>query len=76
MSGFIERFEIPEPVRFMEKGCNLPFQVSVKGAIYVDFYDEAAFGGTKEEQIEKMKAMAAPDAAAKVADELERICEK
>ena len=59
MPGFIERFEIPEPVRFMENGCNLPFQVSVKGAIYVDFYDEAAFGTTKEEQIEKMKTMAA-----------------
>ena len=59
MSGFIARFEIPEPVRFKEKGCDLEFQVSVKGAIYVDFYDEAAFGETRNEQIETMKSMAA-----------------
>ena len=58
MSGFIERFEIPEPVRFKEKGCDLVFQISVEGAIYVDSYDEAAFGATKEEQIENIKKLA------------------
>lgn len=66
MPGFIERFEIPGPVRFKEKGCDLVFQISVKGAIYVDSYDEAAFGATKEEQIENMKKMAAD----KVLDDL------
>ena len=58
MSGFIERFEIPGPVRFKEKGCDLVFQISVEGAIYVDSYDKAAFGATKEEQIENIKKLA------------------
>lgn len=59
MPGFISQFEIPEPVSFKEKGCDLPFQVTVKGAIYVDFYDEAVFGETRNEQIENMKKLAA-----------------
>ena len=58
MPGFIERFEIPGPVRFKEKGCDLVFQISVEGAIYVDSCDEAAFGATKEEQIENIKKLA------------------
>ena len=58
MPGFIKRFEIPGPVNFKEKGCDLAFRVSVKGALYVDFYDEAAFGATKEEQIENMIKLA------------------
>lgn len=58
MPGFIKRFEIPDPVNFKEKGCDLAFRVSVKGALYVDFYDEAAFGATKEEQIENMIKLA------------------
>lgn len=58
MPGFIERFEIPGPVRFKEKGCDLVFQISVEGAIYVDSYDEAAFGATKEAQIENIKKLA------------------
>ena len=59
MPGFIERFKIPEPVTFKEKGCDTEFKVSVDGAIYVDFYDEEAFGETRNEQIENMKTLAA-----------------
>lgn len=51
MPGFIKKFEIPGPVTFKEKGCNIAFQLSVRGALYVDNYDEAAFGETKNEQI-------------------------
>ena len=58
MPGFIARFEVPGPLRFKEKDCNLVFQVSVNGAIYVDFYDEATFGETRNEQIENMKKLA------------------
>ena len=58
MSGFISRFEVPGPVRFKEKGCNLVFQVNVKGALYVDSYDETAFGETKNDQIQNMKNLA------------------
>ena len=59
MPGFIARFEIPGPVSFKEKDCDTEFRVSVEGAIYVDFYDEAAFGETRNEQIGNMKTMAA-----------------
>ncbi|MBR4556441.1 MAG: hypothetical protein IKO15_03075 [Clostridiales bacterium] len=58
MPGFIKTFEIPGPVRFKEKGCNLVFQLSVKAALYINDYDESAFGETKYEQIEAMIKLA------------------
>ncbi len=58
MPGLIKSFEIPGPVRFKEKGCNLVFQLSVKAALYINDYDESAFGETKDEQIEAMIKLA------------------
>ena len=59
MSGLITSFEIPEPVRFKEKGCDLVFQVKVKFALYINEFDGTAFGATPNEQVGNMKSMAA-----------------
>ena len=64
MSGLITTYEIPEPVRFKEKGCDLVFQVNVKFALYINEFDGTAFGATPNEQVANMKSMA----AAKVED--------
>ena len=58
MPGFISRFETALPVKFKENGCDTEFEVSIKGAIYVNDYDEAAFGETSNDQIENMKSLA------------------
>ena len=58
MPGFIARFETPTPVKFKENGCDTEFEVLVKGALYINDYDESAFGETKNDQIEAMKSMA------------------
>ena len=58
MPGFIARFETPAPIKFKENGCDTEFEVLVKGAIYINDYDESAFGETENDQINTMKAMA------------------
>lgn len=57
MNGFIERFET-QPVKFQEKGCDTVFEARVKGALYVNELEEGAYGATRNEQIENLKAMA------------------
>ena len=59
MSGLITTYEIPEPLRFKEKGCDLVFQVNVKFALYINEFDGTAFGATPNEQVLNMKSMAA-----------------
>ena len=58
MPGFIARFETPTPAKFKENDCDTEFEVIVKGALYINDYDESAFGETKNEAIEAMKSMA------------------
>lgn len=50
MSGIIARFETAEPVKFKEKGCDKEFAAYVEGALYLNDYDENAYGGTPDER--------------------------
>lgn len=58
MPGIIAKFGTPEPVAFKEKGCDTEFAARVCGALYIDEYDEAAYGGTESERKEKLGAFA------------------
>ena len=50
MSGIIARFKTTEPVKFTEKGCDTEFAAHVQGAVYIDIYDEAAYGENENER--------------------------
>lgn len=50
MSGIITKFGTPEPLKFMEKGCDTEFKVRMTGALYIDEYDESAYGATEDER--------------------------
>lgn len=50
MSGIIAGFGTPEPVSFKEKGCDTEFSARFSGALYIDSYDEAAYGTTEAER--------------------------
>ena len=50
MSGIIARFETTEPVKFYEKGCDTEFAANISGTVYIDSYDEAAYGATEDER--------------------------
>lgn len=50
MSGIIAKFGTPEPLKFMEKGCDTEFKVRMTGALYIDEYDESAYGTTEDER--------------------------
>ena len=58
MPGIITKFGTPEPVAFKEKGCETEFAARISGALYIDEYDEAAYGGTESERKEKLGAFA------------------
>ena len=50
MSGIIATFGTPTPVTFKEKGCDTAFTVRINGALYLDDYDEPAYGATMDER--------------------------
>lgn len=50
MSGIIATFGTPTPVTFKEKGCDTAFTVRINGALYLDAYDEPAYGATMDER--------------------------
>ncbi len=54
MSGIIAKYGTPKPVIFKEKGCDTEFSVRVSGALYIDFYNEAAFGADESERRSKL----------------------
>ena len=58
MPGIITKFGTPEPVAFKENGCDTEFAARISGALYIDEYDEAAYGGTESERKEKLGAFA------------------
>lgn len=59
MSGIIAGFGTPHPVIFKEKGCNTEFAARVSGALYIDEYDEAAYGETESERKTNLAVFAA-----------------
>ena len=54
MSGIIAKYGTPKPVAFKEKGCDTEFSARVSGALYIDFYNEAAFGADESERRSKL----------------------
>ena len=57
MSGIIVRFKTDEPVKFKEKGCDIEFAANVEGALYVNDYDQDAYGATNSERVENLGKM-------------------
>lgn len=50
MSGIIARFETEEPVFFREKGCNAEFAARISGALYINDYEEDAYGANGDDR--------------------------
>ena len=50
MSGIIAGFETTAPLKFKEKGCDTEFAAKIRGAAYINSYDEAAYGATENER--------------------------
>lgn len=44
------KFSTPEPVRFKESGSDTEFAATISGILYLNNFDEAAYGATEEEQ--------------------------
>ena len=59
MPGIIAKFGTPRPVKFREKGCDTEFSARVSGALYINEYDEAAFGAAGDERKMNLSAFAA-----------------
>ena len=54
MSGIIAGFETTAPLKFKEKGCDTEFAAKIRGAAYINSYDEAAYGATENERRENI----------------------
>lgn len=72
MSGIIVRFETKEPVIFQEKGFDTEFKANVSGALYIDDYDENAYGANENERRQNLGKWA----LGKVSEHLSRWSEK
>ena len=72
MSGIIARFETKEPVVFWEKGCDTEFKANVSGALYIDNYEENAYGVNENERRQNLGKWA----IGKVSDHLSRWAER
>lgn len=59
MPGIIAKFGTPHPVTFREKGCDTEFSARVSGALYINEYDEAAFGAAGDERKMNLSTFAA-----------------
>ena len=50
MPGIVSKFSTPEPVRFKESGSDTEFAATISGILYLNNFDEAAYGATEEER--------------------------
>ena len=58
MSEIIVKFETNEPVRFREKGCDTEFAANISGSLYINSYEDNAYGESAVERRQNLEKWA------------------